>query len=110
MALGVVEGIWSGGELIALCATEDLFGRFQRLASLPELHDEGISRFGHGAGAPIARHEDGVFVYPGHPLLGLGKDETAVNELAGLQIELAQRSSIFTARRERDQAQPVAGI
>ena len=91
-------------------AAVDFFGLVERRAALPELDDEGVAGLGHGAGAPVAGDEQGVFVDPGDVLLGVGEDEAVLDELAGLQIELAEGVGVFAAGGEGDEAEPVAGV
>ena len=107
--LVVVEGVAAGAEVGGLAA-EDFFGAVERRAALPELDDEGIAGGGHGAGAPVARDDQGVLVEPGDALLAVREGEAAGDELAGFEIELALGVGVFAAGGERDHAEAVAGI
>ena len=109
MALAVVERSGAGAD-VGCRAAVDLFGLVERRAALPELDDEGIAGLGHGAGTPVAGDEQGVFVDPGDVLLGVRKDEAVLDELAGLEVELAESVGVFAAGGESDEAEAVAGV
>src|SRR5580704_13132201 len=96
MSLAVVEGPGAGAD-IGWCAAIDLFGLVERRAPLPEFDDEGVAGLGHGAGTPVAGDEERVFVDPGDVLLGVGKDEAILDELAGFEIKLAEGVGVFAA-------------
>ena len=109
VALAVVEGSGACAD-VGGCAAKDLFRLVERRAALPEFDDEGVAGLGHGAGAPVAGDEEGVFVDPGDVLLGVREDEAAFDELAGLEVELAKGVGVFTAGGEGDEAEAVAGV
>ena len=100
----------AGADVGLLCRERSLWPESSGRAALPELDDEGVAGLGHGAGTPVAGDEQGVFVDPGDVLLGVREDEAVFDEVAGLEIELAQGVGVFAAGGEGDEAEAVAGI
>jgi hypothetical protein len=109
VALAVVEGAGSGAYVRCL-ATIDLLRVFERCAALPEFDDEGVAGLSHGAGAPVAGDEQGVFVDPSHVLFGVREDKAAFNEFAGPEVEFSQCFGVFAARRKAYEAEAITWI
>src|ERR1700689_3755771 len=85
-------------------SAKHFYGTFQGLTALPLAHGDGISGLAHGSRAPIAADEERILVDPGHILLAAWQDETALDKLAGLDVDLAQRVGVFTSGGERHEA------
>src|SRR6202789_1516076 len=95
---------------VGLFAAVDLLRLVERLTAFPESDDEGVAGLCHGAGTPVAGYQQRVFVYPGDVLFGGREDKAGLDELAGLQVELAECFGIFATCREGDEAQSVAWV
>src|SRR5580693_9157813 len=98
-----------GGEDVGLFAAEDFDGGLERLAALELLDDERVAGGGHGAWAPVACDEEGVFVEPGDVLLGMREVEAVGDEVGGSEVELAEGCCIFATGGEAGEAEGVTG-
>ena len=65
---------------------------------------------GHGAGAPVAGYEQGVFIDPGDVLFRVWEDEAVRDEVAGAEVEFAEGVGVFAAGGEGDEAETVARV
>ena len=107
---------WASWRVKAPALTSDSVPRKISLAEsrgVPRFHcfdDEGVAGFCHGAGAPVAGYEEGVFVDPGDVLFGAREGEAVGDEVSGFEVELAQGVGVFAAGGEGDEAEAVAGI
>ena len=79
-------------------------GLIDRLAAPEDFDDHRIARAGQGAGAEVARDQQGVFIHPGRPALGFLQHEAAVDEGAGGAVELADGHGVLAAVRQGDEA------
>src|SRR5580692_2041820 len=109
MSIAVVKRYGSRAN-VCLGAAVNLFGLVEWLTALPELHYKRISGPGHGTGPPVSRHQQGVSVNPHYVLFRAGKHEAALDELACIQIELAQGVCILTPCGEPHETQFVSRI
>src|SRR5205814_1012940 len=77
------------GRDVGLLSLEHGLCFVERLAALPALRQSRVAAVGQRAGTEIGSDVESVLVAPGGVALGLGKLETVVDELLGLDIELA---------------------
>jgi hypothetical protein len=108
-AVGIAQHQRPHGHVLHRPAIELLGGR-ERLAALHELDHVGIAGLSDLALGPFGGDGQGVAVDPGVGRLGLRQVEAAVDEAAGLGVELARHRGVLAAVREPDQAQPLVGL
>ena len=102
--LALEARVWSAIAATATSSTLpsiDERGIGQLGAALPLLDDARVARLGQRARPEVGADEEGVAVAPGDVALRLGQREAVLDELLGLQVELADDRGIGAAARER---------